>query len=794
MGGGLSRMFRYSSPKTAACILLAFLSPCVYAQSDVASAAKSERWIDEFLVVDVNQQGLTRPVPLLRDAQGERYVSVKDLQRWRLRVPEEAPRKVDGEDYVPLSSIKGLIYRIDDARQILHLEVPATAFELTRMDATRRSTDPAAPVAPPGRGGFLNYDLFAENARSVTQTSAFLDLGVFNTYGTGTLSGLARHIQGNDAYASGSQSENFLRLDTSWAVDNPEKMTSFRLGDTTTVGASQWGRSVRFGGIQYGTNFATNPYLITFPLQGVAGEAVLPSTMDIYLNNVLTSSRQVPPGPFSLTDLPAQTGLNNINVVVRDIMGRERIYSLPIYNSPALLAPGLDDFSYNAGFVRENYGISSNDYGRWMASARHRRGLTDTFTGEVSLEVVEKQTTAGVGAALQIGEFGVLGAQLAASEREGQAGGLASLVFERRTLGLSFGGIMQVASREFTQLGMALDELAPEWRAGANVSYSDTGFGSFGLTWAKSQARVGNSSEVVTGTYSVSVGRMAYFNLSVMQSLVDERELGVYAGFTVPFGQRSTASLTSSYANGKNELTAQAQQSLPVGEGWGYRVTGSDRGRADAMASVQTGFGLYSAEVARRDDVTGVRANATGALALLEGDVYPTRRIEGSFGLVQVPGYENVRVYSENHLVGRTNADGNFLLTRLRPYERNLVGIEQRDLPLDARVDALKMNAIPYYRSATVVPFPVKPSNGAELTILLADGQPMPVGAEVRLNGSPEAVPVAMRGVVYLTGLRAENVLDVYWNKQSCTLNVSFKAGDDPVPYLGAFVCAGVMR
>jgi outer membrane usher protein len=70
----------------------------------------------------------------------------------------------------------------------------------------------------------------------------------------------------------------------------------------------------------------------------------------------------------------------------------------------------------------------------------------------------------------------------------------------------------------------------------------------------------------------------------------------------------------------------------------------------------------------------------------------------------------------------------------------------------------------------------------------------MPVGAEVRLRGAKEVVPVAMRGVVYLTGLSAENVLDVTWKQQSCELNVPFKPGDDPVPYLGTFVCGGVTR
>jgi len=751
--------------------------------------------VDEFLVVDINQQGLTRPVVVLRDAQGERYVSEADMRLWRLRVPAVKPHVVEGDNYYPLHAIAGSSTKLEAARQVLHVEVPAAAFELTRLDSLRRTVDSAEPVAPPGRGAFLNYDLYAENAQSVTQTSGFLDLGVFNEYGTGTLSGLARHIEGADFYASSAgYAENFLRLDTSWAVDSPEKMTSFRLGDTMTRPASQWGRAVRFGGLQYGTNFATNPYLITFPLQAASGEAVLPSTMDIYLNNVLTSRRDVPPGPFSITDLPAQTGLNNVQVVVRDILGREQLYSLPIYNSPTLLAPGLDDFSYNLGFVRENYGIASNDYGRWLATARHRRGLTDYFTGELSLEVVEDQATAGVGAALQLGEFGVLGAQLAASERDGQAGGLAGLVFERRTRGLSFGGVLQMASRDFAQLGVNREDFAPKWRAGANVGYSDTRLGSLGVTWAAEQPRTLERSEVVTASYSTSMGKQAYFNLSVMQALTHERELSVFATVTLPFGERSTASLSHSYSASSSEWTAQAQQSVPVGEGWGYRVLGSDQGRMEAGGSLQTRSGLYSAQVARRDDVMGVRANATGALAWLEGDVYPTRRIDGSFGLVQVPGYADVRVYSENQLVGRTNADGNFLLTRLRPYERNLVGIEQADLPLDAQVDALKMNAIPYYRSATVVPFPVKPSNGAVLTLVLEDGQPVPVGAEVRLNDSNTPAPVAMRGEVYLTGLSAKNRLVVTWKKQSCELELFFKPSEDPIPDLGSFVCAGVQR
>jgi len=41
---------------------------------------------------------------------------------------------------------------------------------------------------------------------------------------------------------------------------------------------------------------------------------------------------------------------------------------------------GLEDYSYEVGFERNNFGTESFDYGRAVASATYRRGLTDPLT------------------------------------------------------------------------------------------------------------------------------------------------------------------------------------------------------------------------------------------------------------------------------------------------------------------------------------------------------------------------------------------------------------------------------
>ncbi len=59
--------------------------------------------------------------------------------------------------------------------------------------------------------------------------------------------------------------------------------------------------------------------------------------------------------------------------------------------------------------------------------------------------------------------------------------------------------------------------------------------------------------------------------------------------------------------------------------------------------------------------------------------------IRNGFAVAKVGEFENVRVYVENHEVGRTDRHSRILLPALQPFEDNRVSIESSDLPLHIR-------------------------------------------------------------------------------------------------------------
>lgn len=134
---------------------------------------------------------------------------------------------------------------------------------------------------------------------------------------------------------------------------------------------------------------------LSFPLPTLRGEASLPSTVDVFVNNSQRLQGRVQPGPFDISDLPLVTGQGEIRTVVRDLLGREQVVVQPYYISPSLLKPGLSAYSVETGFLRLNYGTESNRYGRAMVAGTWRNGVTPTFTQEWRGEFTRRQQAAG---------------------------------------------------------------------------------------------------------------------------------------------------------------------------------------------------------------------------------------------------------------------------------------------------------------------------------------------------------------------------------------------------------------
>ena len=747
-------------------------------------ASKTE-FKERLLQVDIDQQQLNQTVLVLEDKSGALYLWSHDLQRWRFRSPNiSAAIEYQGEKFFPLSAISDVSHQYDRKKLTLMIKVrPDVYIETMR---TARFENRLSPVKP-GSGGFINYDLLAANSPDSMQRSDLFEFGYFNRLGVGISNVLADHLDNNS---------RVTRLDTAWTADYPERMQTLKLGDAITTPGT-WGRSVRFGGIQFGTNFGTQPDFVTLPPQSAVGQAVLPSTVDVFINNALVSRQSVPPGPFSISNLPVITGAGEVQLVVRDILGREQRIIQPFYGSQTQLREGLEDFSYELGFVRDNFGINSNDYGSWLGSGTYRRGVNERSTGEIHIEAMQGQATAGTGGDYLIPQFGTISTYVAGSQRNDSQGGMVLLGINRQALPWSIGARSQWMSSNFTEIGLTASQLAPAQVGSANLSYAAHSGGSVGLAYVEQRNRDQADTRIGTLSYSITVWKNSSFSLSALRNFTGEVNTMIFALFSISLNPSTSMSISSQSMSGGsggtgNEFTSTLQHNLPPGEGYGYRLQARTGGAEEASYSLQNNVGTYTLDAARNQGSTATRLNVSGGIALLGGDAFMSRRIDQSFAVARIPDYPNVRVFADNQPAGRTDANGNAMIPRLRAYDRNVISIDQRDLPLDAEIDTLKLEAVPYFRSGIDIIFPIKHSRGATLTIHLGDGKSLPVGASVQEVGKDEIYTVGYSGEVYVVGLGETSKLRATWGNQSCEFDVPFIASADPLPDLGIFICKGV--
>ena len=741
-------------------------------------------WSLNLFQVDLNRQGQHETVLAIRTKDGGILLDGQDLARWRVMLPGAPELHLRGKDYFRLQRIAGLDVVVDEAKQELSITLPAAAFKQLNLEHPAGTRT----VSSRATGAVFNYDLFAQRSDQELYASGLFEFGAFTEYGFGGATFLAANSRGR---------HQALRLDTTWTLDLPEALASWRVGDAITRSASGWGRSVRFGGLQYSSNFIVQPGLITMPQQSIVGQASLPSTVDVFVNQALVQRNEVPPGPFSISNIPVVTGSGDVRLVVRDALGREQVITQPFFASIRLLREGLNDVSYEMGRQRQNYTLASNDYDRWLAAATLRHGFTDTFTGEVHLEAMsDDQRTVGLNGVMAVPAMAtVVNASIAASDGQKGGGYLASIGFEMQKKRFSMAGRMQETTTNFSQIGMEPDQLPPRRLTELSAGYSADKVGSFGLAYAKHDSRDAEKAEFISLSYSTNIGQKAFLGVSMFKSLAGASGNSINAFLSMPMGQRTSLASSAQRTTGTNhyaQINAQLQRAMSPGGEMGYRLQTANNGNLEAEVSGQNDVATYTAGLATQAGSTAARASISGGAVAFGGSVFASRRISDSFALVQVPGFANVRIYTDNQLAGHTDADGNALIPRIRAFENNPISIESLNLPMDIRVGALKMDVTPPFRSGVLVRFPVERVRAAMLKILLADGTALPVGAQVQLDQQEEIFPVGMDGEVYVSGLMARNVLRASWQGRSCLIPLGFSPSRDPMPFLGSFKCEGV--
>ncbi len=357
-------------------------------------------------------------------------ITVTELAELRIR-SDRVP--VDPNGLVDLDRYSGLSYQYDHVQQTIRIEISDQGRTPFVVDtAVRRE---ARPTDADTTGAVMNYTLFgstnaeprdfAATWRLRPSFSAGFDARAFGPFGVFSQSALINSV---------TTTTHGARLESTWSYSNADSLTTYRAGDVISGGLS-WTRSVRLGGFQVQRNFGLRPDLVTLPMPQYSGSAALPSTIDVFVNNVRGYSGTVPAGPFQIQNLPVMSGAGNQSIVVQDALGRQTVINQPFYSSSKMLAGGLLDFSVESGFTRREYGVRSDVYDKSAsASGSLRYGLNDWLTLEGHAEGSSSLANGGAGVNLLLASWGVASLAVAGSRGDGNAnGGLVAASLELGT-------------------------------------------------------------------------------------------------------------------------------------------------------------------------------------------------------------------------------------------------------------------------------------------------------------------------------------------------------------------------
>lgn len=378
---------------------------------------------------------------------------------------------------------------------------------------------------------------------------------------------------------------------------------------------------------------------------------------------------------------------------------------------------------------------------------------------------------------------------VAASQAEGSSGIQVAAGIERRTIDWNAGVRSQYATREYRQLGvdprftiLRLDSANVGWRVG--------GIGRFGMTLARQELATGEPSSLLTTSFTTTPKSWGSLTFSALHTRGSDRNTSIGVFWSMPLERDLSASAAFAHASpDSNQTVMQIQRNLSVGSAYGYRLQAGEKAPNQASLFLQNQVGQARIEAAEFKGDASARIGWSGGIAAFDGRWFASKRISDSYGLVRLPGMENVRIYVDNQFVAKTDKHGEAFLSRLQSWIPNRVGLEQADLEIDTEIDNLLVRPVPAWRSGVLIEFPVRRAMAATLTVRDEQGAVLPAGSLATVDGQSASFPLGRDGLLYLTGLQSENSVMVEGHGKRCRFHFSYQPVAGSVPELGEFSC-----
>ena len=762
---------------------------CVYAQ-----AAPQALYLD----VSINGQRVNKVASFLRYGDGRFSAARSELRELAIDVGDAGK----ADDQLFLDKIDGLKFVYDEPQQKIAIEIQASSLQRNTYRASSR-VDGVADRAAVTTGAVLNYGLYGSvNEDELSDwhfyegASVALEGRIFGDFGTieaTTLTGFADF--------------DSRRIDTSWSYSFTDSLVTLRAGDFVSGGYA-WTRPIRMAGFKIERNFDLRPDLITKPLPTISGSAAVPSTVDVYVNNIKTYSKDVPGGPFTVRDLPVISGSGVTRVIVRDPSGRETISETPFYSSSSLLRESIWDFSAEVGLARLNYGTRSFDYDlQPIASASVRYGVSDSLTvawhGEAGLGVIN----GGAALVTQVGLFGTVEFGLSASRHEGSVGGQVFASFEGDFGGISLNARTQRAFNDYTDVAAHAQ--------GADYAASTGGYltvapataidfvslgvpieftsGNLNVSYVHTERANGETFDIGSVSYSQRLTDSLSLYSTAFKSFSDADGVGFYLGLTMALEDGRSLSSGASYDTDGIGITGTYAKTAGLEPGsLGWRVQVSDGRHEVVRADVDYTASKALLRGSLAHGAGGISGSYAidGAVAVTKDGVFLSRPIDDAFAVVDA-GAPGVEVRVENQTIGTTDESGKLLVTGLHAYQKNKIAIDPNSLPVNARIPTTKIDAVPADRSGMSVRFDVDTAPKAALVeFRRVDGGLIEAGHKGKLLQTGEEFMIGYDGQGYIEGLSANNTVEIALSDGQCRATFAFAPDSTTQVLISGVTCS----
>lgn len=768
----------------------------------------------------------------LRDYKGSLVpvFRVKDLRNWPLK-DEVIKKFADMEDeaeLLPISKyLKDVHTTINSEQMVVDVSIPQVY--LADRDGWVDVVDPA--LWDYGEtGAIVNYNLSASQGRGRESNSVYTNLygnfeGQFNL-GAWRLRSSASFV-GYDTKASG-----YNDSDRQWDLwntylerDIPAIKGQLQVGEISTSG--EVFDSIPLRGVRVYTNTEMLPRRDRSYSPIIEGIANSNAQIIVRQNGHVVYTLNVAPGPFRLDNLPSFGDYGDLEVVIREADGTERLISVPYSSVPNMLKEGQYRYDFNVGRYYSK-GLSSDAKETEVLMGTLAYGLPKDVTVFGGATFAKDYYAIALGTGMSLGRLGAVAADVvfSANENDPNRGiekdsGSAWRVRYEKTM-TNLGTTVNLANyryitggysslNDFVQQGTysyfmnSQGSLHSRWQLALNQNLGHYGSLSVGADYAmyRSQApdsksfNLGYSTSVKGVGVSLSYGRN-YQQFGPRGNRKWESSHNVTLNLNIPldllFGGYSTNPIinrTDVRYMGRMDKTAFGEkhysQSVVLSTAsedykWNLTLSQELGGHEDRSTSINASYAGDRANVNIGYDHTPLidsyRAGLNGALVFHKSGITTAKNAFGAVAIVEVPGASGIKV--NNGFDSTTDMFGNTVLTYLTHYSRNQIAIDPATLPSGAMLlDSSNRVVIPTKGAIVRASYPVRFGQQAVFVLKDKEGKLAPFGAPVSLltkDGDKDPYVSSMVGEggrVYLSGLPSKGTLQVKVDRQ--TMNFEYQ-------------------